>query len=213
MKKLWKKPAVKISAAAVIVVGFALLGLWISSLRTPPPISFDFLDGRVITVRIEEDPGSTHYRSIREVYSFEADFNDLCDAADTELVAFGFGGYGSSAAFSIPSVPTMRLYRISDSASGETTLVRIKKRTVFAKSPDPPLRPENFIFRLKRSLLSPRLRPGFVTADGPTLEQGYESKDGWVTVEILYFRLRSWPPQHLLYRLKMRWRAAGRQKP
>jgi len=27
MKKLWKKPAVKVFATAVIVVGFALLGL------------------------------------------------------------------------------------------------------------------------------------------------------------------------------------------
>jgi len=42
MRRLWKKPAVKIPAAAVIVVALALLGLWVLSLRKPPVMFFNF---------------------------------------------------------------------------------------------------------------------------------------------------------------------------
>jgi len=175
MKKRWKKPAVKITAA-VLVIALALLGLWISSLRPPPAISFDFLNGRDITASVEDVPSSSHRRVIRYSYTLAADFTDVCLSADAELLALGYEP---------PSFvgPTQRLYR---------------KRVTFRDS--------GYVFIQNKRLTT------YSKPNAPDYSSFYsdehDNREGRVIVDILHSRLRLWPPQHLLYGLKMRLQAA-----
>ena len=77
-----KRRLIKVSLGFLVIVGI-LLGLHAIAARDwGPEISFDFLDGRTMTGRIEQARNSR--RITREVYSFEADFNDVCAKADAE---------------------------------------------------------------------------------------------------------------------------------
>jgi hypothetical protein len=184
------KRSLKISAIGmfltVFVFGLALPGLWISSLRTPQLMSFDFLNDRAITTSIEYDscespfpitgalgfPISPFYSWI-QYYSFEADFSDVCKAADAEFFALGFKAVTLSM-----GTCKLRLYTFSKAASGKTVVIYEKRR--FVESPS-------------AQLVQP------VVADG------------WVTVRTERWRIPLWPPRYLLYRLKRLLQAASRQ--
>jgi hypothetical protein len=167
----------------VLVAGFALLGLWISSLRLLSLMSFDFLNGRVVTASFESNPrksplvvtaaSGTPYYSRIQYYSFEADFSDLCKAADVELLALGFKAHKSSM-----ERQKSRVYTLSKATSSKTVVIYDRRR--FVKSP---------------SAQWPR----------PSVA------DGWVTVKISRGRLPLWPPRYLLYRLKRHLQGAGWQ--
>jgi hypothetical protein len=146
-------------------------------------MSLDFLKGRTITASIEYDPRKSPfpitdaldvpiYPSSIQFYSFEADFSDVCMAADTELLALGF----QTMTLSIERYK-LRLYSLSKAASGEIV----------------------FIYEKRRLLESPsgQLAQPLIT-------------DGWVTVRTQQWRIPSWPPGHLLYKLKRHLQAAGR---
>jgi len=180
MKKLWKKPAVRITAAAVIVVALALLGLWIWSLDPWPVKSVDFLAGREFFRRIKNEKAIPSYRIVTETCSFDADFNDICTRADAELLARGF-----KAVVHVPPRPGTRRYVLQKKPFGEWTSVTIYGGKRFDK------------FALKQSSQDPN-----------DYGCGYESRDGWVAVEVAGKQLQSNFLDTLLDRLKLRWQTA-----
>jgi hypothetical protein len=181
-----KRP-LKISAVAiflaVLVVGLALLRLWISSLRSPPLISLEFLKGRAIAACVEYDPrkspypvtgasGASIYHSWIQYYSFEADFSDVCKAADAELSALGFRASTIST-----EGYKHRIYIINKAASGKIVIIFDRQKFVGPQSAKLPKFSITKTYRLER-------------------------RDGWVTVRIEWDQLPLWPPRYLLYRLK-----------
>jgi hypothetical protein len=161
----------------VLVVGLALLRLWISSLIPTTLMSLDVLNGRAVTASFESDPRKSpfpvtaasgapiyQYYSWIQYYSFEADFSEVCRAADAELLALGFKAHTSSM-----ERWKLRVYTLSRATSSKTVVIYDRRR--FVKSP---------------SMQLPQ----------PSVA------DGWVTVKITRGRLPLWPPRYLLYRLK-----------
>ena len=132
-----KRP-LKISAVAiflvVLVVGLALLRLWISSLRPPPLMSLEFLKGRAVVARVEHDPRKSPFTSIHDYhswfrfYSFKADFGDVCKAADEELLAIGFKAHTISV-----ERQKFRVYTLNKATSSKTVI--IFDRQIFIGSP------------------------------------------------------------------------------
>ena len=125
----------------VLVVGLALLRFWISSTGPPSLMSLDFLNGRAITANIESDPRRSpfavtaasgaptyQYYSWIQYYSFEADFSEICKAADTELLALGFRARTSSR-----KGYKYRIYMHDKAASNKTIIIYGRRRLV--KSP------------------------------------------------------------------------------
>lgn len=188
MKRFLKISAIGIFPAG-FAVGLALLALWISSLRTQPLMSYNFLNGRALVARLEHDPRKSPFSSIHDYYSwvqwysFEADFSDVCEAADTELLALGF----TARTHSIEGYK-YRIYMLNKVNSGKTVIIFDRQRFV-----GPPRA------QLSKSSINEAYRR--------------ERIDGWVTVKIGRGRIPSWPPRYLLYRLKNRLQAAGWQKP
>jgi hypothetical protein len=181
------KRSLKISSVGifltVFVVGPALFGLWISSLRSLSLMSLDFLNSRAVTANIEYDPrkspfgitgasGAPIYHSLIQYYLFEADFSDLCKAADTELLARGFRAHTHSA-----EGYKYRIYTLDKATSGKTVIIFDGQKFVEPQSVQLP----------KSSTAETHRR---------------ERKDGWVTVRIARGHLPLWPPRYLLYRLK-----------
>jgi len=184
MKRFWKKPAVRIAVAAVAVVALALLGLWISSLRASPAITFDFLNGHPAMARIERYAGSSHYKDIMEVYSFQDYYEDVCGDAYAELLGLGFIPIGSG--------------RTSSSAK-QYLLVGTTSRVKAVVT----------VFNKRKCVSSSSQRPVHSSRYG----YESEFVDGWVTVEVRRWPLRLWPPQHLVHGLKMRFQAINRPPP
>jgi hypothetical protein len=118
----------------VLVVGLALLGLWISSLIPTTLMSFDFLNGQAVTTRIESDPRKSSFVSRHEYYSwiqwysFEADFSDVCRAANAELLALSFKARTISM-----ERWKLRVYALSKATSSKTVVIYDRRR--FVKSP------------------------------------------------------------------------------
>jgi hypothetical protein len=167
----------------VLVVGLVLLELWISSVGFPPLVSFDFLKNRAVTASIEFDPhkspfpvtcasGAPIYHSWIQYYSFEADFSDVCKAADAELLALGF-----RARIHSTEGCKSRIYMLDKATSVKTVIISERQRFVGPQSAQLP----------KFSIAETYRR---------------ERRDGWVTVRIERDRLPLWPPRYLLYRLK-----------
>ena len=173
-----KRP-LKISAVAifltVLIFGLALLGLWISSLGSPPLMSLDFLKGRVVAARIEHDPRKSPFASIHDYhswfqfYSFKADFGDICKAADEELLVLGFKTHTISV-----ERQKFRVYMLNKATSSKTVIIFDRQRFIGfpgAQLPRPsvadgwvtvkisrgqlPLWPPRYLlYRLKRLLLA-----------------------------------------------------------
>jgi len=139
MKRFSKSSAIKLFAVVVIVSGLALLGFWIWSHKPPSLMSLDFLKGRAVTACNESDPrksplavtaassGEPIYRycSRTQYYSFEANFSDVCKAADTELLPLGFKAR---------TYPKQRLYLRHKSTSGKTVVIYYGRRYVKSKA-------------------------------------------------------------------------------
>jgi hypothetical protein len=177
---------------AVLVIGLALFARWILSLSSLSLIPFDFLTGRAVTASLEYDPrksplpltcasGRRIYHSWIRYYSFQADFRDVCKAADTELLALGFRVRTYSA-----EGCRHRIYTINEAALRETVAIIEGQRFVG---------PQNG--QLHQSSIAEACKR--------------ERRDGWVTVRIERDRLPLWPPRYLLYRLKSRLQAASQQ--
>ena len=169
----------------VLVVGLALLRIWISSLRPPPLMLLDFLNDRSITASFEYDPRKSPFPitgasgapisqcySWIQYYSFEADFSDLCKAADAELLTLGF----RARTHSIEGYK-YRTYMLNKTTSGKTVIIFDRKKFVGPPSA-----------QLPKSSITETYRR--------------ECKDGWITIRIERRRLPLWPPRYLLYRLK-----------
>jgi len=170
---------------AILVFGLALLGLWISSLITPPLMSYNFLKGRAVVARLEHDPRKSLFSSIHDYYSwiqwysFEADFSDVCEAADAELLALGFTARTHST-----EGYKYRIYVLNEVNSGKTVIIFDRQRFV---------------------------RPASAQLSKSSITEAYsrERRDGWITVKISKGRIPSWPPRYFLYRLKSHLQVAG----
>jgi hypothetical protein len=187
MKRSVKIVVIGISLA-VLFVGLVLFGLWISSLRSPALMSFDFLKGRAVVARQEADPRKSLFASIHDYhswiqyYSFEADFSDVCKAADAELLPLGFYARTHST-----DGNKHRTYTLNKVNSGKSVMIFQRERFVGSPNAQSPESPNPKAFRRERS-------------------------DGWVTIKIERGRIPLWPPRYLWYRLKWRLQAAGWQK-
>jgi len=83
-----KKFVIKISLACVIVIVILLI-LFVLLSRDEDIPSYRFLDGRNLAAYKDVKTGrmDKYY-----IYSFEADYNDVCSKADAELIPAGFVG-------------------------------------------------------------------------------------------------------------------------
>jgi len=162
----------------VLVAGLGPLGLWIWSLGPPPLMSFDFLKSRAVVAHVENDPRKSPFASIHDYYSwvqfysFEADFSDVCKAADAELLALGFKTHTHSI-----EEYKQRTYVLDEAASSKIVIIFDRQRFVGFPSA-----------QLPKSLI--------------VKAYGRERRDGWVTVRVERGRLPLWPPRYLLHRLK-----------
>lgn len=87
-----KKFVIKISLAIIIIAVVLLIFLGLRSRDSFVP-SYSFLGGRNPTASKKANRGTEDSRGKedkRYIYSFEADFNDLCLKADAELIPAGF---------------------------------------------------------------------------------------------------------------------------
>jgi len=109
-----KRPVIKISLAILVVVGILLGLLAVLSRDSGPEVSLAFLSDRTLRARIKQEPGKRFHSTTREIYSFEADFNDVCAGADAELSAMGFK-VASSGSRGISD----REYRLGDHTSAK----------------------------------------------------------------------------------------------
>lgn len=167
-----KRRVVKISLAIIVIATILLSLLVLLTLDSGSRMTFGFLDGRALTARIERNPGRSAFRTTRDVYSFKADFNDVCAKVDAELTALGF-----TRLMDMPD-SDMREYRLNNS-SNKLILVRV----------------------LNRNILSVYSTPKSSKYSNPDRHE-YRWRSGWVSVEIAQTRLRAWPPQYLLIRLQ-----------
>lgn len=185
--KVIKRRVIKISLAIFVVVAGILLALLaVMMCDSGPEISLGFLEGRAMTARIEEETSKSAYRTTREVYSFRADFNDVCARADAELSATGtktllFRGWPGR---------EVAMYPFRSTFSGESVRVSIAAGKKLRKYLTPKWSKQSSLF-------------GY----------NYEHTDGWVSVEIIQTRPRSWPPKYFLLRLKLMLRRAANLPP
>jgi hypothetical protein len=181
VEKAMKRRLLIVSLAILIAVGI-LVGLFVAVTRDPgPAMSFNFLDGRKLIARIEEKPGKSAYKTTRDVYSFEADFNGVCTKAEAELLGLGFKNVmlGNQKSNS-------RQYMLRNNASAERFSVSI----------------------LDKQRLSSYSTPESSGYSSPERHE-YHWRDGWVSIEVTRRRLRSWPPKYLVRRLQMKLRRAA----
>ena len=156
--EVMKKSVVKRSLAVVIIVGIflTLVGLLVWYSRSRPPIpSFRFLSGQGSALHVK-DKRKSLYRTTRDIYSFEADFNDVCADANAELTALGFVdetplGHESS----------RRVYSLQKKVPGESVWIRILDKHKIAVYSTPE----------SSEYSSPELH-------------AYHYRDGWVSVEV-----------------------------
>jgi hypothetical protein len=87
-----KKTAVKRFLAFVVIVGIflAVIGILSSYSRSEPSMpSFEFLNGRKPAYHCINN-SQYQYSITQDIYSFEADSNDIFPKANSELLALGF---------------------------------------------------------------------------------------------------------------------------
>lgn len=161
--KVIKRRVVKISVAILVVVGIAL-GLLLLLVRDRrPEMSFGFLDGRTLTARIGVDGGRSRVIN-REIYAFQADFNDVVAEADIELSRIGFS------LDDIMGVDPQNIRYVLFKTSGERITVCIRRgqrlSTRTTRKPSKPFRSNRHVYR---------------------------EEDGWVSADICYDRPRPWP--------------------
>jgi len=165
-----KKSAVKRFLAFVVIVGMvlAVIGLLLRYSRPEPSMpSFSFLGDRKPAAHSKNN-SQTLYRITKDIYSFEADFNEVCLNANTELLALGFVD-------TTQPVLYCREYELRSGLPYELVSVRIwdnQKLLVYSTSES-------------SDYSSPE-------------RHGFDHRDGWVSVEVTVevakwrFRLSMW---------------------
>jgi hypothetical protein len=151
-----KKSAVKKNFAFVVIVGIVLTAIGILSIySTPAPSipSFNFLDGRKPAYR-NTNNSQYQYSITQNIYSFEADFDDVFPDANKELLALGFVDTTDSGLWHSD-------YEIRSGLPYERISVRIYK---------------------KHKLLV-YLTPESSDYSSPDRYQ-FQNRDGWVSVEV-----------------------------
>jgi len=173
VRKIMKRRVVKISLAIFVVIGILLGLLVVLLLDTGLETSFDFLDGRTMTGPIDQ---AHHSHIIKgEVYSFEADFNDVCAKAGAELLELGF--------------------------SSKRGFDRDPRRCSYARHKSASIR-QLGVMIIDKHRFSMYSTPKSSEYSSPDRYQ-YHYEEGWVSVEIVRTRLKYWPPQYLLRRLQL----------
>ena len=183
VRKVMKRRVIKISLAIFVVVGVLLGLLVILSQDWGPEMSFGFLDGRSVTARINQDRGRSVYRIVQETYSFEADFDDVCDKVDAELSALGFTRLTMSVGGQYS-----REYRLRNEPLGDWLAVSVQN--------------EHKVSTSSTAKSSEYLSP-----------DSYEhlSMEGWVSILVTRGRVRSWPPKYFLMRLRLMLRSNAKK--
>jgi len=105
----------------------------------------------------------TGNEDIRYTYSFEADFNDICSKADVELIPAGFSG--KTDVIDIPKLYkfTIRSYHLKGKFPRGPIDIRVHNNDI-----------KYIVFTDSKKGVKP-------------------IKDGWVTVEVVYYRGWRWP--------------------
>ena len=161
-----KRHLIMISLVFLIVVGILLSLLAAMARDSGPEMSFDFLDGRALTGRINDDHGGSTYKTTCDIYSFVADLNDLCSAADAELASKGFKLLPPG-----PRWASEHVYLLGSIASVDCILLSIRDGRRFR------------VYSVPRQVRKSG-HPG----------HSYHDVDGWVSVEISRRRIKCWPP-------------------
>ena len=105
-------------AAAVVCILFIAAGLNLRRLFQKPMPTFNFLNVQSQAVRVEEIKSGNNAE--RFLYSFKADYNAVCAAADKELTALGY------VQFFLPGQgPHMCVYKLHNQRPGEEITVRV----------------------------------------------------------------------------------------
>ena len=174
--KVIKRRANRRLLTILIAVGMLVGLVVVPAMLLRRAMSFDFLNGRRMTTQIERDPAGSAYRTVRYVYSFPGDFNDVCAMADPELSAKGF-----KLSFRERRGVIQREYKLANAASRRPVVVSIRGRQQVKVHSRPESsrhsRPDRVLFHCRR---------------------------GWVSVHVTRVHRRLWPPRHLLYHLRSR---------
>jgi hypothetical protein len=161
-----KKSDITISLIIIVVCILLMVMLWLRTVDgggTAP--SYSFLAGRnPITCKIAnkgiEDSSGKEDR--RYIYSFEADFNDLCSKADAELIPAGF--------------------------ASNNLVFKNLSGTEF------PYRAYWLQGRFPRGMVWVYIYSKVQYIELPDSKKGVSSeKDGWVKIDIVYWRGWQWP--------------------
>jgi len=164
-----KKLVTKISLTFVIIAALVLIWLGLRLIDgdgTAP--SYSFLGGRSPIECKKANRRSEDSRGLldrRYIYSFEADFNDLCSKANAELILAGFS-----------SNP-----RVIKNLSGDNSHYRIYRIYDLKE-------------RFPRGPVWIVIHNDIQCVKFPNSEHnGLSEKDGWVMVEVIYGRGWRWP--------------------
>lgn len=148
------------SCVVAVILGILLVLLAFPRRNSQPIPSFQFLSGRGPAIRLESHFGERWHDDTRFVYTFQADYNDVCADANSELLALGY------VITKLPvQVPRYREYMRRNKAPIDLDKVLILDKTKFAVYSTP-----------KGSKYS--------SPDRHTIHY----RDGWVTVEIMQQR-------------------------
>ena len=196
LREVMKRHVIKISLAVLVVVGVFTCLLLVLAQDRGSRVSFDFLEGRTSMRRTVSGLRGSGHRITGEAYSFEADFNDLCTKADTELLAKGFSitGPGTVGPFS------SRRYIRGAMTSRETDIIIRGDLRIFTRS-------------TPKSSEDQGLDPTYYFHYKYYFKNKYQVKNGWVTVEVWQRRIGLWPPKNLLIRLQLMWHRSTNKSP
>ena len=126
------KSVFRICLAILFMIAVLLTLIRLLSHNTTSMPSFYFLNGRKPAIRTQDDRKSLH-RATRDIYSFQADFNNVCADANTELSYMGF------LAETLPEQePCRQVYRLLNKLSDElvTVTIRDKHKSSEHSTPD-----------------------------------------------------------------------------
>jgi len=158
--KIMKRSLMIKSCVVAVILGILLVLLAFPRRNSQPIPSFQFLSGRGPAIRLESHFGERWHDDTRFVYTFQADYNDVCADANSELLALGY------VITKLPvQVPRYREYMRRNKAPIDLDKVLILDKTKFAVYSTP-----------KGSKYS--------SPDRHTIHY----RDGWVTVEIMQQR-------------------------
>jgi len=166
-----KRSVIKKSFAVAITIGVLLTLLGLLRRYSKPMPSFQFLSSRGPAICIKEAASKTLDRKTQFVYSFEADFNDVCADANAELSALGYVDTTRPR-----QEPRSREYMFRNKVHGGSVTVSI----------------------LDRHKLSVYSTPRRSEYSSPDL-YAYHYRVGWVSVVIVQSRRPSVFWQNLLY--------------